>query len=226
MEGIRSKDRVDKFGEVFTPEKTVKDMLNLLPCDFDLFKETCFEPSCGDGNFLVEILSRKLSLMPEISDVNILSCIATIYGVDIQADNVMDSRKRMLGIVQDFCIKENYTISPELQKNIELILQWNICLGDFLEDKYIKMNNEGYILLYESEQLTDLRLINDDGSRIDISFLFTAKSSDKFGKLVMRTWNVQDMLFTVEDVIEKKEYKNESKQDMFSNFQSLLGGFK
>ena len=57
---IKSKERVNKFGEVFTPENIVKDMLDMdgvRECSYSLDK-TFLEPSCGTGNFLVEIIAR------------------------------------------------------------------------------------------------------------------------------------------------------------------------
>ena len=155
-----------------------------------------------------------------------MNCFATIYGIDIQADNVMDSRKRLLGVAQDFCDAASYTISEDLQKNIELILQWNICLGDFLEDKYIKMNNDGYVLLYESEELdpVNIKLIKDDGSRVDISYLFErATSSRKFGDMTFRVWNVEDMSFTVKPLKESREIESDTQENLIAGFKNLLG---
>ena len=225
MEGIRSKDRVQKFGEVFTPEQTVKDMLDMLPSNFDFLRETVLEPSCGDGNFLVEILKRKLNLLFEITDINILNCVSTIYAIDIQADNVLDSRKRLLGVVEDFCAENNYIISKELKHNIELILQWNIILGDFIEDKYIKMDNEGYAYNYETNERHSLnvKIVKDDGSRLDISDMFkTNKKTDKFGCITFRVWNTSDMTFSTEVLKEEKYVEVKSASEYLSEFVNMF----
>ena len=219
MEGIRSKDRVQKFGEVFTPPNIVNDMLGMLDSDMDIAGSTFLEPSCGDGNFLIGILNKKLSVI-EPTKYNILRCISTIYGIDIQADNVLDSRKRMLGAVEEYCASFDISVDRDFLKNVEEILQWNIVLGDFLEEKYIKMNNEGYLLNYETEEDTGLKLIKDDGSRIDISYLFEATNTNKYGKLVFRLWNIEDMSFTIEELDENVEIKEETDSEMMARFQA------
>ena len=67
--GIKSKDRVKDFGEVFTPDKIVNDMLNLVDeqiKDLDYITTTFLEPACGDGQFLIRILCRKLLKVAEL----------------------------------------------------------------------------------------------------------------------------------------------------------------
>ena len=57
---IRSKERVAKHGEVFTNEREVNAMLDLVKDETNKIESTFLEPACGDGNFLVEIIRRKL----------------------------------------------------------------------------------------------------------------------------------------------------------------------
>lgn len=143
---IKSKDRVDKFGEVFTPSNIVNDMLNLdgiREYTYSLDK-TFLEPSCGNGNFLVEILNRKLSCLDAIDkenkalwEMSMLQALATIYGVDIQDDNVSESRARMKEIVQN---KYNQafgeSMGEPLSKSVQTILANNIICGDFLTERF------------------------------------------------------------------------------------------
>ena len=64
---VKSKKRVADFGEVFTAEREVNAMLNLLPeTIWHNITATFLEPSCGNGNFLAEILSRKLNAVLEL----------------------------------------------------------------------------------------------------------------------------------------------------------------
>lgn len=96
---IKSKERVSKFAEVYTPEWLVKDMCNMIPKEmWESIDKTVLEPACGNGNFLVEILLRKLCLCKNEDDC--LRALDSIYGIDIQADNVEESKERMLYIVQ------------------------------------------------------------------------------------------------------------------------------
>lgn len=88
---LKSKVRVKALGEVFTPAALVAEMLDKLPQDCWLPDKTFLEPSCGTGNFLVQILERKLQ-----AGHRPLQALSTIYGVDIMQDNIFESRKRML----------------------------------------------------------------------------------------------------------------------------------
>lgn len=143
---IKSKERVSKFGEVFTPSHIVEDMLNM-----DGVKEytysidkTFLEPSCGNGNFLVAILRRKLSCLDSIdkgdTDVwkmSLLQAVSTIYGIDIQLDNVEESIDRMKKIVADKYEHEwHEEIPDDIKKCLDVILKHNIVCGDFLTGKF------------------------------------------------------------------------------------------
>lgn len=102
---VRSVQRVRDLGEVFTPSATVQDMLDLLPLDIwePHASATFLEPSCGDGNFLVAILDRKLAAVAdayaqgrlpageskEALNFHALQAVASIYAVDISTDNVI-----------------------------------------------------------------------------------------------------------------------------------------
>jgi hypothetical protein len=99
---VKSVERVRDLGEVFTPSATVQEMLSLLPDDiWEVHPSPTFlEPSCGDGNFLVAILDRKLALVAESSELpagvgrealqfHALEALSSIYAVDISIDNVV-----------------------------------------------------------------------------------------------------------------------------------------
>jgi hypothetical protein len=91
---IKSKKRVRDFAEVFTAEREVKAMCDLIPQKvWDDIESTFLEPTCGNGNFLVEIFSRKLERCKDERDG--LKALASIVGLDIQEDNVIESRNRL-----------------------------------------------------------------------------------------------------------------------------------
>lgn len=122
----KSKERIKEYGEVYTPEWLVKDMCNMLTEEGNAFAridETFLEPSCGSGNFLVEILERKLKLCKDYNDG--LTALSTIWGIDILPDNVAESKERMLDIY-----KRCY--SDGVEKATE-ILDKNIICGDSLK---------------------------------------------------------------------------------------------
>ena len=62
-EQIKSKERVAEHGEVFTNEREVNAMLDLVKDETERIESRFLEPACGDGNFLIEILRRKLAVV-------------------------------------------------------------------------------------------------------------------------------------------------------------------
>lgn len=92
---IKNKSRVKRFAEVFTAEREVKAMCDLIPSDiWENIESTFLEPACGTGNFLVEILARKYSHCKNEKDG--LKALASVVGVDIQEDNCHECRTRLL----------------------------------------------------------------------------------------------------------------------------------
>jgi type I restriction-modification system DNA methylase subunit len=93
MSGVeRDRARVKATGEVFTPTPLVQDILDRL--DPSLFQDptkTFLDPSCGDGQFLGEVLIRKMEMGSTFEQA-----LATIYGVDLMQDNVDLCRERLL----------------------------------------------------------------------------------------------------------------------------------
>lgn len=124
---IKSKKRVRDFGEVYTPERIVKDMCNLVPADTWTIESTFLEPCCGNGNFLAEILKRKLDMCRNEKDG--LKALASIVGIDILADNCEESRKRMMTL-----FLEKFPEANEVTVLLAVgILQNNIICGNSLE---------------------------------------------------------------------------------------------
>ncbi len=93
MGGIsRSASRIKYTGEHFTPAPLVTELLNKIPkSQFRDPTKTVLDPACGDGQFLVEVLIRKLR-----GGSTFEQALSTIYGVDIMPDNVHRCRERLL----------------------------------------------------------------------------------------------------------------------------------
>lgn len=93
MSGVeRDRSRVKATGEVFTPTPLVQEMLDQIPNDqFNNLTKTFLDPSCGDGQFLGEVLIRKME-----NGSTFEQALSTIYGVDLMQDNVDECRKRLL----------------------------------------------------------------------------------------------------------------------------------
>ena len=118
---IKSKQRVKEFAEVFTSEREVKAMCDLIPSEtWENITSTFLEPACGTGNFLVEIYARKLERCKDEFDG--LKALSSIIGIDIQQDNVDESRLRLRSMFLDkfpnansFCL---YMLATILCNNI------------------------------------------------------------------------------------------------------------
>lgn len=128
---FKSEERIHDLGEVFTPEKIVKDMCNLVPMDvWNKVDSTFLEPACGNGNFMVEILNRKIDICKNEDDF--VLALQSIYGIDIMPDNVAECKERLAKIMQ-----ERTPVKIEL---VNEILEQNIICGDSLKMKTIKGN--------------------------------------------------------------------------------------
>ena len=93
MSGIeRDRTRVKATGEVFTPTPLVQEILDQLPKElFTDPTKTYLDPSCGDGQFLSEVLIRKLE-----NGIDFETALSTIYGIDLMPDNVRLCQDRLL----------------------------------------------------------------------------------------------------------------------------------
>lgn len=91
---VKSKDRVTNHGEVFTHEREVNAMLDLVNQETERIDSRFLEPACGNGNFLAEVLRRKLAVVGSRYKRNQIDyegyailAVSSIYGIDIQLDN-------------------------------------------------------------------------------------------------------------------------------------------
>lgn len=145
IEQVKSKKRVADHGEVFTAEREVNAMLDLVKQETERIDSRFLEPACGDGNFLVEILKRKLKVVDERYkksqleyERNAITAISSIYGVDILEDNVQACRDRLLGIFKkDYIHNYKKDYNEEFLLSAEFILSKNIIWGDALSMKKI-----------------------------------------------------------------------------------------
>lgn len=126
---IKSKARVRERGEVYTAEREVKAMCDLIPKDeiWSDITKTFLEPACGNGNFLAEIFKRKLRYCKDERDG--LKAMNSIFGIDVMQDNVLESRLRLFVMYN-----EAFPRASELAiKTAAKILAQNIICGDSLE---------------------------------------------------------------------------------------------
>lgn len=137
---VKSKKRVSDHGEVFTSAREVNDMLDLVKQETERIDSRFLEPACGSGNFLVEVLKRKLQIVENIYkrsqlefERNAVLAISSIYGVDILYDNVQECRERLFEIFDSKYSKlYKKACSEQCRQSIKFILSKNILLGDAL----------------------------------------------------------------------------------------------
>lgn len=144
---VKSSDRVRNHGEVLTAKREVEAMLDLVKNESERIDSRFLEPACGDGNFLVAILERKLKTVVSRYrtkkvdfETQLLSAVASIYGIDLLEDNVEIAINRMFEIACN-CYKQTLKIKPDedFQNILKFILKKNILQGDSLNgiDKII-----------------------------------------------------------------------------------------
>ena len=136
MKYVKSKQRVADHGEVFTPAWLVEAMLDLVKDETQRIDSRFLEPACGSGNFLVQILRRKLAaveLKYGKSDFErrhyALLGLMCLYGIELLADNIAECRANMLEIFADYL---NLDEMDDLYRAASCVLALNLVHGDAL----------------------------------------------------------------------------------------------
>ena len=138
---IKSKKRVVEHGEVFTAEREVNAMLDLVEPVISGIDTTVLEPAVGEGAFLIQILKRRLDTISayHISDRakqwQILKAVSSLYGVDIQADNVAICRNKLKDCVCRYLKQEDIQLEKGFIKGLNEILKRNVVCGNTLSAK-------------------------------------------------------------------------------------------
>ena len=138
---VKSKKRVADHGEVFTNEREVNAMLDLVKQETERIESTFLEPACGDGNFLAEVLRRKLNVVTERYRKSQFEwerysviAISSIYGVDILEDNAQECRERLFNIFNEYYQKLfKKECKEDCKRSVKYLLQRNILWGDALD---------------------------------------------------------------------------------------------
>jgi len=142
---VKSKQRVTDHGEVFTAEREVNAMLDLVKQETERIDSRFLEPACGDGNFLAEILRRKLAVVkkkyrksPTDYEKYAVLAATSIYGVDILQDNVDACRQRMFEIWdREYRSVLKKEINEDCRAAVRFIFSLNIVCGNALSLKKV-----------------------------------------------------------------------------------------
>lgn len=137
MSYVKSKQRVADHGEVFTPAWMVEAMLDLVKDEAERIDSRFLEPACGSGNFLVQVLRRKLAaveLKYGKSDFErrhyALLALMCIYGIELLADNIKECRANLLEIFAEYL---NLDPSDDLTRAASYVLSQNLVHGDAMK---------------------------------------------------------------------------------------------
>jgi hypothetical protein len=138
---VKSKQRVTNHGEVFTNSREVHDMLDLVKNETERIESRFLEPACGNGNFLTEVLKKKLDVIDKRYhriqsewERNSVIAVSTIYGIDILLDNTKECRSRLFDIFTTrYSNLYGDKTNKKCNRSVKYILNRNILWGDALD---------------------------------------------------------------------------------------------
>lgn len=136
MSLVKSKKRVADHGEVFTPQWMVDAMLDMVRGETERIDSRFLEPACGSGNFLAQVLRRKLAAVQikyGKSDFEkrhyALFGLMCIYGIELLPDNIVECRENLLDIFAEYLGIDE---TDELYRAASFVLSQNLVHGDAL----------------------------------------------------------------------------------------------
>ena len=142
---IKSRERVTEHGEVFTNEREVNAMLDMVQSECERIESRFLEPACGDGNFLAEVLRRKLTQVKKrygksAADYerNAFVAVSSLYGVDILMDNAEACRKRLFEIFSaEYAKVCKNQLNVAFLNAMRTVIDTNILCGNALSMKMV-----------------------------------------------------------------------------------------
>ena len=136
MSLVKSRQRVADHGEVFTPAWMVESMLNLVQDETERIDSRFLEPACGSGNFLVQILRRKLAAVDRKYGQSeferrhyALLGLMCVYGIELLPDNISECRANLLEV---FAAHLQLAPTDDLYRAASAVLALNLVHGDAL----------------------------------------------------------------------------------------------
>ena len=202
---IKSRDRVVDHAEVFTADREVNAMLDLVRTETERIESRFLEPACGNGNFLAEILRRKLDAAKKASkykgriftadfEKKAVAALCSIYGVELLPDNVAECIERLYGIWDE---RYSSVMKKEADDNVRrvarFILSKNILCGDTLT---MKRADGSPIIFSQWDFVPDDRIKRRD-FRLDELMEgvteFDAETRDDHGDVPHSTFTYDDM---------------------------------
>ena len=197
---VVSKERVFNHGEVYTHKREVNAMLDLVRQETERIDSRFLEPACGTGNFLIEVLDRKLKVIGtrykrsqlEFERYSVLA-VGSIYGIDILEENVETCRNRLFYLFDECYTSLYQKKTKEMVRNVvRFILSKNIIHGDALSLKTVDANPQPIIFSewslvrgssFKRRDFAFQQLIPDDDEE-ELSLFTNARPKSDQGKSV------------------------------------------
>jgi len=186
---VKSRQRVADHGEVFTSEREVNSMLDLVKQETERIESRFLEPACGNGNFLAEVLKRKLDVVDNRYSKSQLEweryavlAISSIYGVDILEDNAIECRERLFQLFDVRYAKHfKSECNDDCRRSVWFLFNRNVLWGDALDftnpvtkqpivfSEWAAVNGSmlkrrDYVFKFLVEQTHQFSMFNDEGT--------------------------------------------------------------
>ena len=212
---VKSKKRVAEHGEVFTNQREIDAMMNLISCETNRLESRFLEPACGDGNFLIEILKRKMEIVNNKSKDtfewkrNSAVVFSSIYGIELLDDNAEECRCRLFDFFyNNYYRKKIKVVDDRFLKVIRFFLKTNILCGDALslrakDDSPLIFAERGWV--GEKVQRRDFALsglINDSKQ----SYIDESKKNNNNGQMSLFE-SAPEVDFENAGLIKERKYK-------------------
>ena len=189
---VKSKQRVADHGEVFTAEREVNAMLDLVKGETERIDSRFLEPACGEGAFLKEILRRKLAVVKKQYGKNpydyerySVLAVTSIYGVDILEDNAEICRQNLFDIWnKEYTKNTKSQANDQCRETVRFILQKNILCGDALT----MLTNDGTPIVFAEWNLVTGNQIK----RRDYEFAELLDGHEKQMNIFMLGWEYDE----------------------------------
>lgn len=184
---VKSRKRVADHGEVFTAQREVNAMLDLVKQETERIDSRFLEPACGDGNFLDEILRRKLVVVkerygrqPADYEKYAFVAVTSIYGVELLPDNVVECRERLFRRWDEvYTAACGDMASDACRDAVRFVLARNILCGDALT----LLASDGQPIIFSEWSLVTGNLIKRRDFRLDVLMGETPDKGQKGAQL-------------------------------------------
>lgn len=212
---LKSFERVAAHAEVFTAEREVNEMLDLVKQETERIDSRFLEPACGTGNFLNEILKRKLNIVrlrygtSQIEfERSSFTAISSLYGIDLLQDNVEHCRERLYNeYIEIYTALLNNKINSDFLKSLKFVLDRNIIWGDALTLKKVGLTDDPIIFSEWSIAFGSMVQRRDfqfesllKNQKMEGPNLFSDLGDEAFIPIPIKTYPLQNIYNLTEDV--------------------------